>query len=73
MTAAATLRDAHLTCEARGLMLVNWFAAKGPAHVIEDEKRLLEVNNLHVHFPLDKDHVVKAVRGVSFPNDRGPA
>lgn len=52
-------------------MLVNWFATKGPAHVIEDEKRLLEVNNLHVHFPLDKDHVVKAVRGVSFHIDRG--
>lgn len=32
---------------------------------------LLEVNDLHVHFPLDGGRVVKAVRGVSFHINRG--
>jgi glutathione transport system ATP-binding protein len=35
------------------------------------DKPLLEVNNLHVHFPLDRENVVKAVRGVSFEIRRG--
>ncbi|MEM9355080.1 MAG: ABC transporter ATP-binding protein, partial [Pseudomonadota bacterium] len=30
------------------------------------DRPLIEVKNLHVHFPIEKDHVVKAVRGVSF-------
>ena len=34
-------------------------------------RRLLEVDDLHVHFPLERDRVVKAVRGVSFHIDRG--
>ena len=34
-------------------------------------KTLLEVENLHVHFPLDRKRVVKAVRGISFHIDRG--
>ncbi len=38
---------------------------------MSEDQRLIEVNNLHVHFPLDKDHVVKAVRGVSFHINRG--
>ena len=33
--------------------------------------RVLEVNDLHVHFPLEFGKVVKAVRGVSFHIDRG--
>ena len=34
-------------------------------------QRVLEVDNLHVHFPLEFGKVVKAVRGVSFHIDRG--
>ena len=34
-------------------------------------ERVLEVNDLHVHFPLEYGRVVKAVRGVSFHIDRG--
>ncbi|MCG8560640.1 MAG: ABC transporter ATP-binding protein [Hyphomicrobiales bacterium] len=34
-------------------------------------RRLLEVDDLHVHFPLERNRVVKAVRGVSFHIDRG--
>ena len=34
-------------------------------------ERVLEVENLHVHFPLEHGRVVKAVRGVSFHIDRG--
>ncbi|MEM7056846.1 MAG: ABC transporter ATP-binding protein [Pseudomonadota bacterium] len=33
--------------------------------------RVLEVEDLHVHFPLEYGRVVKAVRGVSFHIDRG--
>ena len=33
--------------------------------------RVLDVENLHVHFPLEFGRVVKAVRGVSFHIDRG--
>ncbi|MEO1505996.1 MAG: ATP-binding cassette domain-containing protein, partial [Pseudomonadota bacterium] len=35
------------------------------------DKPLLEVKNLHVHFPIDKETTVKAVRGVSFHINRG--
>ena len=34
-------------------------------------ERVLEVEDLHVHFPLEHGRVVKAVRGVSFHIDRG--
>ena len=34
-------------------------------------QRVLEVENLHVHFPMEFGKVVKAVRGVSFHIDRG--
>lgn len=34
-------------------------------------QRVLEVENLHVHFPMEFGKVVKAVRGVSFHVDRG--
>ena len=34
-------------------------------------QRVLEVDNLHVHFPMEFGKVVKAVRGVSFHIDRG--
>ena len=33
--------------------------------------KLIEVKNLHVHFPLDGERVVKAVRGVDFHINRG--
>ncbi|MEM9141101.1 MAG: ABC transporter ATP-binding protein [Pseudomonadota bacterium] len=34
-------------------------------------ERVLEVDDLHVHFPLEYGRVVKAVRGVSFHIDKG--
>ncbi len=34
-------------------------------------KNLVEVRNLHVHFPLERDRVVKAVRGIDFHIERG--
>ena len=34
-------------------------------------ERVLQVEDLHVHFPLEHGRVVKAVRGVSFHIDRG--
>ena len=34
-------------------------------------QRVLDVEDLHVHFPLEHGRVVKAVRGVSFHIDRG--
>jgi len=37
----------------------------------KNKEILLEVNDLHVHFPLDGGRVVKAVRGVSFHINRG--
>ncbi|MDA7947750.1 MAG: ABC transporter ATP-binding protein [Hyphomicrobiaceae bacterium] len=34
-------------------------------------KKLIEVTNLHVYFPLEGDRVVKAVRGIDFHIERG--
>jgi len=38
---------------------------------VANAEPLLEVENLHVHFPIDQDRVVKAVRGVSFTINKG--
>lgn len=35
------------------------------------DKTLIEVKNLHVHFPMDGNRLVRAVRGVSFKINRG--